>query len=164
MSLKHFESPQDDDLYHNAARALSLLDFHTAPGQGTSAFHHAKPETKKHVDLLDGLALLLVSKEKTDVAATGADPLEIVPQVASFCHRKIVARRKKLASIYRLCPAADGADYSRDYQDNHDYGLLERNLRDMGNLHPKVQSGSHVLNTNNLFTPTTKTHSKHYFV
>ena len=70
MSLKHYEALRDEELFHNSIHALSLLDFHREIGRDTPAFNTSDVNTIKHVNMLEGLALLLVSREKTDVAAT----------------------------------------------------------------------------------------------
>ena len=71
MFLKYHHALSDEKIFHNVIHGLSLLDFHGEPGQDTTAFHKADHTTRKQVNLLEGLALLLVSKEKTDVVATG---------------------------------------------------------------------------------------------
>lgn len=71
MAKKHHEALADASLFHNAIHGLSLLDYHLASNQDTTNFRNATSGTRKHVSLLEGLALLLVAREKGDVAATG---------------------------------------------------------------------------------------------
>ena len=69
MALKYHEALADDNLYHNSIHALSLIDFHE-PISDQSELRFTRNVTKKHVELLEGLALLLVSSED-EVVATG---------------------------------------------------------------------------------------------
>ncbi len=50
--------------------ALSLIEFHAKQGIPEDAFVQATSNVKKHVAMLDGLALLLIFKEKSECAAT----------------------------------------------------------------------------------------------
>ena len=161
--VKYHQALADDTRFHNAIHALSLLDFHAEPGQDNISYLSANSTTRKHVNLLEGLALLLVSKEKTDVAATGllmqpggikvfwaknsntvataAEERYITGLIARlkqektedtldyiipFCHRKIVGRCRKLASLFKISPSDSNIFNLRE--DEPDYHSIESNL------------------------------------
>ena len=56
---------------HNFVHGLSQLNFHYKPRVKTDLYLESTRETKDDVVLLDGVSLLLVFKEKDDVAAAG---------------------------------------------------------------------------------------------
>lgn len=170
--IKYHQALADGTRFHNAIHALSLLHFHAKPGKDNISYLSANPTTRKHVNLLEGLALLLVSKEKTDVAATGllmqpegikvfwaknsntvATPAEqeyltgliarfkqgkktedILDHIIPFCHRKIVGRCRKLASLFKISPSDSNVFNLRE--DKHDYCSTESNLKGKAFISP----------------------------
>ncbi|KAL8904987.1 MAG: hypothetical protein Q9207_002910 [Kuettlingeria erythrocarpa] len=58
------------DVYVNTMHAISMIEYHKGPGIDTTAFKQSPGDVKKHVAILDCIALLLGYKDG-DVAATG---------------------------------------------------------------------------------------------
>ncbi|KAL8728631.1 MAG: hypothetical protein Q9166_005285 [cf. Caloplaca sp. 2 TL-2023] len=68
----YHEYLQDDEHLANTLYALSKIHFNFAEeGRDTSLYTNSHPNIQKHVNLLDGIALLLVYDDTGDIVATG---------------------------------------------------------------------------------------------
>ena len=112
-----------DQFTQDFIHGLSQLDFHHGHGRDTVNYTQAPVEVKQHVELLDGLALLLVFEPKGDVAATslwtGRDEItllwakneqEIRPGPLLYVqhlHNYIMAERPAVDFLDLVIPAAE---------------------------------------------------------
>lgn len=62
---------ENEEVLSNQIHALSRIDFHHSDNVDTMEYATATLGTRKHVDMLDALALILISTEQHEVAATG---------------------------------------------------------------------------------------------
>lgn len=62
---------RNPDLFQNVTYAIGQVHFSSVPGHSTRSYITAPDNVRKHVALMDHLALLLVFEGSTDVVATG---------------------------------------------------------------------------------------------
>lgn len=72
MESKSFpQALRNEDVLNNQIHALSGIDFHHSDNVDTMEYATSSLPAKMYVDMLDALALILISTEQHEVAATG---------------------------------------------------------------------------------------------